>query len=1025
MQIQNLYFFDKFGKNLNLDWDTDESYWKGIIYFPEISTYLYDNENIFILEKDLNDYKFPMLQAGDALIFEWKDNAIENELFLYEVEKDYDLDNFFIDKKSEVKISYDDLIPTSGGPIVDIKLPLQVNIAFNPSEEVKYERTLCVFIENGTEKTKVAEIGFYGEGLDEDERFGVWARNFGIKFNKEDANILKDYDIKEAFPDWKQLNQARKSLLVNKEQVYPYIGTYKGLSNFINLLGYKDVLQIKEYWTNINKKSSYYKKQFLVDITDFLDDGVIDNINILDKNKNIKFGKQFKKTECLALVYQFTRATDVFDDDGIPEVEETTDFTVNEIFYKLNQLNKKVKQEFLPVNVRIKDIIGEFIYFQKITIKFWKDDSHIFDFDLNEESEVQSFPDKNVDLTIRSLNPLLKRRHAGGYPFGSVVLNPGVSNPYENAQKYPGPHVPIMVDFIKEYYEEIKNQRYPDLGKRLEWEDGDDFERVIGAPCVFNIFNDKFTFTNFKGVTFDDLKSIGAYDPYYTLENINFRNFYEITWRITKDAPNPYSFVYRGKITDFYQLPHILPYHGKYRVTAELHDFYGNTNVYSKFVTVQDDQIPQIVAMTRLEDKFKYTIENLKNVRLIDFGTSPSYYPKVNILDNESSMVQIDMDKNLMEFDKFYNAQYNIYDVEFYNITSNTYVKYDNTPDSYSKKSYWGLGNGDKPIRLQDFKGMTMDSLFFMRLSDLIYVGDFKAGFYIKNPAPGKQIQISLFSEYTIPQYTTLDELVGILNSSTHPGIRLFNYEIINGRKKDGQYIIHAQAEYLSKEMYHILMSEGMGSPGSPAGSESPVISSSPSSGLPDVDKYTFFLPNKIYSDRLINYFKSISPVFDDETMFLFAKTSDILNGAVQDPGFWVDNEYWKFVNNKQIGYLPTVIDQNSFNINDVKVFETSFNIPKNTPVFFNVNNINGKLEYIWKLIDSKSGEEVVRTRSVPFFIWKFKDTGTYTVQVEIHDNRGNIYTNEVAKMVNVLEKNQYIKNVEARLERRKHKLLN
>ena len=106
----------------------------------------------------------------------------------------------------------------------------------------------------GETKTFV-EIDFYGEGLDEDERFGVWAKNFGIKFNKEDANILKDYDIKEAYPDWDQLNIARKSLIVNRDQIYPYIGTYKGLSNFVDILGYKDVLQVKEYWKNINKKS--------------------------------------------------------------------------------------------------------------------------------------------------------------------------------------------------------------------------------------------------------------------------------------------------------------------------------------------------------------------------------------------------------------------------------------------------------------------------------------------------------------------------------------------------------------------------------------------------------------------------------------------------------------------------------------------------------------------------------------------------------------------------------------------------
>ena len=51
MNIQNLQFFDKFGKNLNLDFNLEGNFWEGTIYFPELSVYLFDNENIFILEK--------------------------------------------------------------------------------------------------------------------------------------------------------------------------------------------------------------------------------------------------------------------------------------------------------------------------------------------------------------------------------------------------------------------------------------------------------------------------------------------------------------------------------------------------------------------------------------------------------------------------------------------------------------------------------------------------------------------------------------------------------------------------------------------------------------------------------------------------------------------------------------------------------------------------------------------------------------------------------------------------------------
>lgn len=1020
MIISSLNFFDKYGKNLNLDFDTNNEVWQGTIYFPEVSTYLYDNENIFILEKIDNDYKFPALNPGESLIFEWKDNDIEDELFLYEVEKDYDLNNYFINKKDSISVSYDDLIPVSGGSSINISLPLQLNIAFKPLEEIKYERTLYIYIKDESSpsnKIKIAEINFYGEGLDEDERFGVWARNFGIRFNKEDANILKDYDIKEAFPDWAQLNLARKTLLVSKDQVYPYIGTYKGLINFINLMGYKDVIRIKEYWQNINTKSPYFNKQSLVDITDYLDDDTIDDMNILDNNKSIKFGKQFKKTECLALIYEFTKASDNYDDDGVPIVEETTTFTVNEMFYKLNKLSEKLKQEFIPVNVKIKDVIGEFIYFQKLTIKFWKDSIKIFDFDLNEQSEVQTYPDDNVDFVIRNLNPLYRLKDSNGsFINQQLTLNSGYSNPYENNQKYPASHIQGMIDYIKVFYDEIKNQRYPDLGARLSWQDGDDWDAKIGAPAIFNIKIDKFTFESFRGVTFEDLKGNGEFDPYFRLSNLDFKNIYEITWKITKDAPLPYNFEFRGPVESYYQLPHFLPYTGEYRVTAELHDLYGNTSVFSKIITVQSDQVLHIIATTRLEDKFDYTLDNLTNVRLQDFGASPNYYPRINVLDHDSEIGEIDIDKNIQQWSPYYLNGYgtgvNMYDVEIWDNVSKDWKSY--VTSNHSKLKYWGLGSNDVPMKLEDFEDMQIKSLYFMRISDLIWQNDFNAGFYIRDPKPGQIIKMSLFSDYIIPDFNGLADLVQQLNESTHNGIKLFNYSIINGKQSDGQYIIHAQANFFGKELYHILTND-IASPGN----------SSPNSNSANIDKYTFFHPRKVYSDKTVDYLKSVSSIFDEDTLFLYAKTSDVLNGAVQDPSFWSDKKYWKFVNDIQTGYLPTVMDQNALNLNDIKVFETDFNIPENAIVYFNVNNIDGKDQFIWSLYDYYTGEEIIKVRNVPYFIWKFKDLGKYSIKVTITDNKGNIYSRQVDKMITVLGKTQYIQNIENRLNRRKRDLLN
>ena len=1584
MVISNFYFFDKFGKNLNLDWDSTDSFWKGTIFFPEVSTYLFDNENLFILEKVSTDYGFPQLASGDNISFEWEIVKNEKEVFLYEVEKDVTLDNLFIDIKETVVVSYSDLYATPPTSNININLPLQVNIAFNPKEEVNYKRKLLVYTFNDsapTVKTKVAEIEIYGEGLDEDERFGVWARNFGIKFNKEDANILKDYDIKEAFPDWSKLNNARKNLLVNKDQVFPYIGTYKGLSNFVNLLGYKDVLQVKEYWKNINTESSYFKKHTLVDITDYLDDGKIDNMNILDKNKNIKFGKQFRKTECLALVYQFTKESGVFDDDGIPIVEETTDFTVNEMFYKLNNLKDKLKDEIIPINVKIKDIIGEFIYFQKITVKFWSDRTPIVDINMNDKSEIVIYPDENVNLIIRSLSPLLRKDYTSGIDFGEFIINTSGRNPYEDSQKYNAADIPAIITYIKKFYAEIKKQRYPNIGSRLTWEQGDDPEKVVGAPIILDIDSGKFTFSNFKGVSFSDLQAAGGLDPYYTLENIDFKNFYEITWKINKEDDNSYNFSYRGKIKDIHQLPHFLPRIGTYRITVELHDFGGNTSVFSKFLTVEDIK-PEILAVTRLEDKFEYKIDNLDNIQLIDFGASYNYYPKANILDNEDSVFKINMYKSLLEWVRYYQNNYgagrNLLDVELYNDVTDTYVPITDPAQNHSYKSYWGLGESRIPLSLSDFDKMSIDSMFYQRICNTVYTDDVLAGFYMWDPVVGDEIGISSYSPYTIPSFATLQDLVDDLNASTHKGIKRYNYELLDtkvdgiglvpggdytigtdttfpypspgtgnrnfefvdggngfaysgpgtsgvilklnlsddtlttvgsfpaggtpqfkygikspttnkiyffpdkdhgstadvlvidplnsdaitsfswpystgitdpcitpsgiiyanttgpagnefykidtnteivtvlptvstfggghaiysqndfvyilpqggngkvykldpindsfleiltpsltfsldgvvetssgiiyglhtgigisplvgkqffklntlndtsnsfisadpqnnypneimilpddsiyvihyntrvlkldtltdttsivlnlpgtGAYQEGNFIgdaiysiapngnqpvlkisfsqalvpeivkidktvIHAQAEYFSKEMYHTLsinlsssgvisgdtmseiyatggwelekynnsfydglsltiptsvsnvidtgtssklikdsdgstitplhtyplstgttaeifkpvnllnkygvwfdgllpdvqgvlefdmnipsgtgyatsnvhdlllsingnyvieidgikiientttianhnttlvipvvldsgihkvkvMFENLSTPSQPLDGKafsfsvygsnavspsgpaqyqpfSPALPSSyadleqyevfnlnsligpPASSFTQIDEYTFHSYEDAYSPKTIDHLKNQSAKFNPEMLFMFAKTSDMLNGNVDLSSFWKTGKYMEINSDIQKGFIPTVFDQNSFNISDIKIYDSSFTIPENCPMFFNVNNVDGKLEYIWTLIDSNSEEEIIRVTGVPFFVWKFKDIGNFKLKVEVTDNKGSIYESEIDRLINVVNKLDYSNHIEKRLDRRKIEILN
>ena len=173
-------------------------------------------------------------------------------------------------------------------------------------------------------------------------------------------------------------------------------------------------------------------------------------------------------------------------------------------------MSKKLKNEIIPVNVIIKDIIGEFVYFQKISIKYWRDDSHILDYNLNELSDIEILcdPDSSERLTLRALDPLYRQEYELGVKLGVVQFNEGLPDPYEFAQYYGAADIPGIINYIETFYTEIKDERYPDIGAQLSWDFGDDPDKKIGAPVVLDMNIEKFTFETFRGITWKDLDSL-------------------------------------------------------------------------------------------------------------------------------------------------------------------------------------------------------------------------------------------------------------------------------------------------------------------------------------------------------------------------------------------------------------------------------------------------------------------------------------------------------------------------------------
>ena len=93
--------------------------------------------------------------------------------------------------------------------------------------------------------------------------------------------------------------------------------------------------------------------------------------------------------------------------------------------------------------------------------------------------------------------------------------------------------------------------------------------------------------------------------------------------------------------------------------------------------------------------------------------------------------------------------------------------------------------------------------------------------------------------------------------------------------------------------------------------------------------------------------------------------------------------------------------------------------------MFFNVNNLDGKKDFVWTLTDVDTDEEIIKVTNVPFFAWKFKDIGVFRLKADVTDNRGTTYSNEMDRLITVLNKTNYVKGIETRLNRRKNQLLN
>ena len=590
MSYQNLRFFDNNSNELNLEYNSDLGYSTGNAFLPEISTGLYETLNLYVLEEvrdELDNQRFvhpiSVDENKNTLKFKFTTEYGEStDIFLYSGKMnkgDYEVnvDSFQISEMRDN--SYYTSINPDGFKIVPLNssaLNVQAclaNVAMSSEKEGFHIRKLEVYAtENGID-AKVAEIKVYGEVVAEDERLKSLLTNMSLNLTEMDYLIFRESDIKDLSVDYKLLNRKRKELLLQASTIKPFIGTYKALLSVIDFFGYNNV-SLREYWLNINEQSEGFGKMMVVPVANQTEVGFLAKKS---RNKNLPNSNQ-KKTSRFSLAYRLNVPTGKLNEFDLPEVEEITDFSPDEILIKLYALKRKLQREYLPLNAKIVDITAEGDYFDGVNQRVWNNQHQIHAQFAGQDVHYDVFPEtKSIYIEdLRKIDYRLMGRNQE-----IEVFNKTERNELENS--------------IRNFY--------------TSWHDEDmstfnTIENIpIGAPIVLtgtslkDTWDDaKFTFIdandtdddiaypiyNADGTIADDSENdlnlqTGGINPtqdtFLTWDDWWKRSVYEIEWIIK--GPRGYSKTIRGSIDNWYTLPIILPYIGEYSIDVAFWDLYN------------------------------------------------------------------------------------------------------------------------------------------------------------------------------------------------------------------------------------------------------------------------------------------------------------------------------------------------------------------------------------------------------------------------------------------------------------------
>jgi hypothetical protein len=998
----NLRFFDKSGNPCNFAYDPTTDTWSGTMYFPRVSTGLYENAHIFVVEDVIvgstPDVTFPVLanQGAPAESQYWQtswtdDNAMA-QIFNYLVVADPTTGLPFIQAYEQIQyvntvVPYAEASPSTTKVISSANsTPLKINIAFTSTHENIYQRTMLIQdLSFGAPRT-IATILFYGETVGEDERLRLVLQNFGRTFDQVDELMTSDSDIMEPLPNWINTNTKRKELLLTGEEIYPYIGSYKGLINAVKFFGYQD-LRIKEYWLNIDANSPNYNKVQHYELVGLF----TGDLNPLIRNPLVP-SSTYKKTSMFGLYYDITVATGSVDDFGIPITVDDSQFTDEEVLVKLFALKNKLMQEYLPVSAKIVDIVGEGIYFDGFGVSTWVDPLENYTISLGDNINFTSnLPVGFNGNTIGYVRDLRKFQ-VQVYPTGlsqPVEHYTNTVNPYTSGQVYPPSAIQGLVDSINQFYTDLLTVPFPYLGEKPEYQ-GDEPGILAGCPIILQANVSSFTWDDMN-MTWDNLSyESGLSSPSdsfgpYTWDTINFSNYYEIQWTITN--PVGYNFTIRGRVQDYYILPHFLPYSGEYNVSLVMYDMFNQQSIQNNqnFVQVMDRQV-EVTAFCRFRNTDDYTWDG-SGETWDDLAGSTWVFPIEGVSDYASPI-----NEKLLNWARYRNQD----DQMILNPSTGLYE-----PLISAFDNPLSLRVGTRNLNWDGMGDLPWDEMYHSTWNMYDYHGEFLGGFRIFDPGYGDTVQVDDWAPFTFAEPSPvvpldLQSAADQLNASLNPGIAKFTYVVrFQPNASPTLAFIHACAKQGGADGWRFITYTAASSPGIYG------------------DKYSFREPTWLDTIQIDTIADEIDNIYtpainiDRDLLFLDVPLEDLILDDTSPSvtprpdqlAYWQAKGYLQTIpptpsNPYGIhrGELPSWYGTGAFNMNDLRVFSDGFDLPLGVPCFLicGMSEVPGMTDVNWIITNQLTGEVVMNATGKPFLIINFIEESFYTVECYLQDSNGN-----------------------------------